>query len=135
MLLWLQPPPSRTAPPISGSGPIIFDDDEKAAKLIRRARAKYMNMLLATGLVLTVLSVMMVKVHHSPKLMMRGRHPNSRSTELQQQQPMGGASLRDVALLPPDSIYRREVENAQGKFTSLLEYAGKVTLVVNTACQ
>lgn len=134
MLLWLQPPapapaPPRTAAPGSGaggSGLISYDEDEKAAKLIRRARAKYMNMLLATGLVLTVLSVMMVKVHHSPK--MRGGH---------QRQPYHhrGATLRDVALLPPDSIYRLTVENAHGALTSLMEYAGRVTLVVNTACQ
>ena len=132
MLLWLQPPPPPPhagVAPGSGSGGgglILYDDDEKAAKLFRRARAKYMNMLLATGLVLTVLSVMLVKVHHSPK--MRGGRPQYHNNH-------GGATLRDVALLPPDSIYRLSVEDAHGALTSLWEYAGRVTLVVNTACQ
>ena len=119
MLLWLPPPNA----PRSG-----FDEDEKAAKLIRRARAKYMNMLLAAGLVLTVLSVMIVKMHHSPK--MRGAYRNKQLNDRQK-----GVSLKDAALLPKDSIYRLNVENQEGKLTSLMEYTGLVTLVVNTACK
>lgn len=117
MLLWLPP-----------RAPRGVDEDEKAAKLIRRARARYLNMLLAAGLVLTFLSVMIVKMHHSPK--MRGA--------LRQQEQAAASRhvlLKDVAMLPKDSIYRLNVENEQGELTSLMEYTGMVTLVVNTACK
>jgi len=70
---------------------------------------------------------MIVKLHHSPK--MRGSYRNK------QQQQQRGVALTDVALLPKDSIYRLNVENQQGKLTSLMEYTGLVTLVINTACK
>ena len=146
MLFWL--PPQRA--PGSGTSAVggvgasssstLFDDDEKAAKLLRRAHTKHLNMLLATGLILTVLSLMTVKAHHSLKL--RGaalqQHPPNRHDQQQHQQQQQRRNDVDVvasARLPIDSIYRLQVENEHGALTSLLEYAGMVTLVVNTACQ
>ena len=118
MLLWLPPNAPRG------------DENEKAAKLRRRERAKFMNILLATGLVLTILSVAIVKLHHSPK--MRGAYNR------QKQQQQLEMSQGDAASLPLDSIYRLSVETQEGGdgvLTSLLKYTGMVTLVVNTACK
>ena len=105
MLLWLPPSPK--------SG---FDEDEKAAKLHRRARARFMNMLLLTGFLLLIFSVGIVKMHHSPKT-------------------RGAIRLLEKAALPIDSIYRLSVEDQNGEIVSLEKYSGKVTLVVNTACK
>ena len=145
MLFWLPPqraPGSGTSAVggvgASSSSCTLFDDDEKAAKLLRRAHTKHLNMLLATGLILTVLSLMTIKAHHSLKL--RGaalqQHPSNRHDQQhQQQQRRNEVDVVASARLPIDSIYRLQVENEHGALTSLLEYAGMVTLVVNTACQ
>lgn len=111
MLLWL---PSTASPRSGGS----FDEDEKAAKLHRRARARFMNMLLLSGFLLTVASVGIVKLNHSPKT-------------------RGAIRLVERAFqqLPQNSIYRLSVEDPNGAMVSLEEFTGKVTLVVNTACK
>ena len=117
MLFWLPP-----------NAPCGGDENEKAAKLRRRARAKFMNILFATGLVLAILSLAIFNLHHSPK--MRGAY--SRQKQQQQQQQQGAATL------PLNSMYRLSVETQEGGdgiLTSLLKYTGMVTLVVNTACK
>lgn len=108
MLLWL---------PSVSSG--FLDEDEKGAKLRRRARAQFMNALLCAGFLLTVVSVLTVKLHHSPKT--RGG--------------VRSAAVAALSQLPPNSIYRLSVVDANGAMQSLAQYAGMVTLVVNTACK
>jgi len=117
MLFWLPP-----------NAPCGGDENEKAAKLRRRARAKFMNILFATGLVLAILSLAIFNLHHSPK--MRGAYNRQKKQQLEMLQG-------DAATLPLNSIYRLSVENQEGDgvLTSLLKYTGMVTLVVNTACK
>ena len=38
-------------------------------------------------------------------------------------------------LLPPDSIYRTEVEDIHGNWTNLMEYSGGISLIINVACE
>lgn len=109
MLLWLPSTHSAT-----------LDEDEKGAKLRRRAsaRARFANTLLGAGVLLMVVAVLTVRTMH--------RAPKTR-----------GAIRRAAAslLLPPNSIYRLHVADGRGATASLLQYAGAVSLVVNTACR
>jgi hypothetical protein len=149
MLLWLQP--SHTVARSSGStsantGVISLlqqpppyhmnnypDEDEKGAKLRRRAaRAQLLNVVVCLGLFISTISVLTVQFHHhSPKI--RGSSSNS----VQQRHPPRNDTARTVlaSSLPIHSMYRLSVKDASGILRSLEEYAGKVTLVVNTACQ
>lgn len=38
-------------------------------------------------------------------------------------------------LLPPDSIYRTKIEDIHGEYKQLMDFSGKVSLVVNVACE
>lgn len=38
-------------------------------------------------------------------------------------------------LLPPDSIYRTKIEDIHGDYKQLMDFSGKVSLVVNVACE
>ena len=38
-------------------------------------------------------------------------------------------------LLPPDSIYRTEVEDIHGNWKKLMEYSGGISLIINVACE
>lgn len=110
MLLWL---------PTSNS--VFLDEGEKSAKVRRRARAQFTNALLLAGFLLTVASVVTVKLYHSPKT--------------QGFRKAAAAAAAAAVLLPQNSIYRLSVKDAHGANQSLKKYAGMVTLVVNTACK
>jgi len=108
MLLWMPPNPA------DGS-----DDDEKAVKLkrkkARRPRMSVPNVFLSLVVLAVVALVTMAHMRHISK-------------------SSGGASLSSQSRLPSNSIYRLAVPNIVGEMTSLHQYAGQVTLVVNTAC-
>jgi hypothetical protein len=145
MLLWLPSGGTATGTALSSSSPhqhnnqhhhphhamttMMMDEDgnEKAAKLKRRAKARCVNLLAVASVVCTVITCMVVRIRQvSPH--MRG------------------------SLLPHRSIYRLSVPIASTTTTkvaerkqnvdsstnsnmrSLEEFAGQVTLVVNTAC-
>jgi hypothetical protein len=113
----------------------MMEEDEKGAKLLlrrRAARTQMLTVLMGIGCLLTLTSVLTVRLHHSPKT--RGG--------------ASAASIRKVAVveretdknpqrepLPANSIYRLSVKDANGILHSLQRYAGMVTLVVNTACK
>lgn len=115
MLLWMPSGSTSNAggmrsPPPSGNS-VLMDEDEKAAKIIRRQNSRFWNLIFlitSIGLVILVLALI----------------PNTPT-----------ASMRGSLALPANSIYRASVEDDAGTLRSLSEYAGKVALVVNTACK
>jgi hypothetical protein len=151
MLLWL-PVESSRSPSSSDSGPLLAaaghhrsnnnggggggggggsasaDKDEKSYKLRlrdrqNRARRCYKNSALACLSVAMVLAVTLWEV----------KYPAVNQGQLRRAQR--AAAERAARLLPPSSIYRLSVPGADGASpVSLAQFAGKVSLVVNTAC-
>jgi len=37
--------------------------------------------------------------------------------------------------LPPDSIYRTEVQDIHGDWKQLMDYSGGISLIINVACE
>lgn len=109
------------------------DDGEKGAKLRRETATRNKKVILslllsmlAIGVTITA-TTMLSSVDNIPKLRYRqgdGFH-----------EPGLEARRIEADLLPPDSIYNLEVEDQHGKLVSLRQYAGNITLVVNTACK
>lgn len=114
MLLWL-PPPSAA------------DDDEKSGKLRRQARRRTMNALacLASLCLVFLVTLLQINVEPAPARVRHGREDHALAVV----DEFHGLNL------PPNSIYRMTVEDSLGDPVSLADYAGKVTLVVNTACK
>lgn len=131
------------------------DTNEKGAKLLlrRRARSQQFSILLCAGLVLTMVAVILVKLHHSPKTRGAARAELKKLQRQQQLQQQHRQEQQETAeeegddkdeilgelllqqQLPANSIYRLSVLDADGAWQSLHSYAGQVTLVVNTACK
>jgi glutathione peroxidase len=107
MLLWT---------PVGRSDP---DDDEKGGKLQKQANVRVQNSIICLAVMTVVFLVSMVHLQHSSK--------DSGSTNMLR-------SMTEV-VLPPNSIYRLSVKDVFDEMVSLKKYAGKVTLVVNTACK
>lgn len=121
MLVWS--PPSNSA---------NSDDGEKGAKLRRESASRnkkvIMSLLLSViAIIVTITATSISTVDSIPKLRYR---PNAGFHE-----PGLEARRIEPDSLPPNSIYRLEVEDQHGKLVSLRQYAGNITLVVNTACK
>ena len=112
MLLWV--PPDTNG----------IDPDEKAAKLKREKAARTRKILL--GMALFSVAVTVGVTHISTK------QQRKRNIKIRQQMK---EVIPDVKVLPDDSIYNLQVENQQGEMVSLSQYAGNVSVVVNTACK
>jgi hypothetical protein len=103
----------------SVSSPSI-EDDEKAGKLRQRDQNRAMQVVLFLGILSLIFLVAIVKLHHTPhKRSMRHGYKATMETQ--------------KTFLPPNSIYRLSAENGSGTPTSLVQYAGMVSLVVNVA--
>ena len=119
MLMWS--PPNNLA---------NSDDGEKGAKLQRETASR--NKKVVFSLLLSAIAILITITASStiddlPKLRYRqnaGFH-----------EPGLEARRIEADSLPPDSIYNLEIEDQQGKLVSLRQYAGNITLVVNTACK
>jgi hypothetical protein len=110
MLLWTP----------AAAGPSDPDDDEKGGKLQKQANVRVQNSIICLAVMTVVFLVSMVHLQHSS----RETHNDSATV------------VRSMkAVLPPNSIYRLSVMNVFDEMVSLKEFAGKVTLVVNTACK
>jgi glutathione peroxidase len=99
-------------PPVGPSGP---DDDEKGGKVEKQAKMRVQNAFIFLTVLTVVFLISMVQLSKDD-----GTDPVVRSMQ---------------AVLPPNSIYRLSVKDVMDEMVSLKEFAGKVTLVVNTACK
>jgi glutathione peroxidase len=120
MLLW--------TPPNDG-----FDEDEKGGKLHRETIARSRKILLGMALV-SVAFIMTIATLTYDR--------NGVNSLGSRQKIRARGKMRDLEIrprlpptLPEESIYRLSVEDHFGEMVSLLQYAGNVTLVVNTACK
>lgn len=121
MLMWA--PPNNLA---------SSDDGEKGAKLRRETASR--NKKVMFGLLLSLIAILVTitatsisTIDDLPKLRYRqnaGFH-----------EPGLEARRIEADSLPPDSIYNLKVEDQHGEMVSLRQYAGNITLVVNTACK
>ena len=169
MLLWLQPTGfvvggdgSEYGNSNTGISTTTADDGEKGGKIQRQRRRQafgrqILHILFATTVVVSTMSVFIVKYHHSPKirghvsrksdtssLKARNDHNNKRHQQQQRNTKRAGVNeiisnhnLHDLNLdtLPVNSIYRLSMKDSNGIVQSLSQYIGMVTLVVNTACK
>jgi hypothetical protein len=108
MLLWT---------PVGRSDP---DDDEKGGKLQKQANVRVQNSIICLAVMTVVFLISMVHLQHS------SRDPGPANMV---------RSMTATPVLPPNSIYRISVMDVYDEMVSLKEFAGKVTLVVNTACK
>jgi hypothetical protein len=131
MLLWLQPPNSvfvRKSTSDGGGVTVLYDEDEKGAKIRRQAaRTQLIQALLCFGVLISTISIFTAKYHHNPTPKMRGRNAKGNIST--------NTTIDSVSSLPVLSIYRLAVGDASGAMQSLEKYAGMVTLIVNTACR
>ncbi len=108
------------------------DDGEKGAKLLREKETRNKRLILTfllsmVAIAVTLTAASVSSVDTFPRLRYRqgaGFH-----------EPGLEARRVEADSLPPDSIYNLEVEDNQGHMVSLRQYAGNITLVVNTACK
>lgn len=142
MLLWM---PVESA---SHASDHYYDVDEKGTKLRRLARKRaYKNAVACVASLLLVLVVTLLQWqvpphhHHQPHQHHSGDGSNHHHRVAAAAAVGEPALLRSrkatanrIAALPPDSIYRLTVPDADGHDYSLSQHAGQVTLVVNTAC-
>jgi hypothetical protein len=122
----------RTADPVSsGNGPTIAteDEDSKVGKVQTAEQRRTTFVLGLLGFLCFLFLIGMVKLNHNRSY--RGPYSLRRQQEEKSNQQQANAAL----FLPPQSIYRVSVENGEGEMTSLEQFAGKVSLVVNVASQ
>lgn len=111
MLLWA---PSRNR---------RFDEDEKGAKVEREQLNRTRKIL--AGMVFLSMSLVVASTMFTYGAQRRNMRRGV----------MEGSALRQLAKLPPNSMYHLSVGDQDGGEVSLMDYAGKLTLVVNTACK
>jgi hypothetical protein len=106
MLLWTRP--------IAGP-----DDDEKGGKLRRQAQTRVQNALISLVVLSVIFLISMVHL----------RHASNTAASL--------ASLLRAGPrpLPANSIYRLSALDIFNDVVPFNQFIGKVTLIVNTACQ
>lgn len=108
------------------SNPPFFDHDEKGGKVRRQEQARrraYKNAIACASSVALVFLVTLLQVHS----------PVENAGQLLRAQR--SARERALRMLPSNSIYRLVVPDAAGNDFDLSQFAGRVTLVVNTACK
>jgi hypothetical protein len=102
-----------------------FDHDEKGGKVRRQEQARrraYKNAIACVSSLVLVFLVTLLQVHS----------PVENAGMLLRSQK--AARERAIRMLPSNSIYRLAVPDAAGRDVDLSQFAGRVTLVVNTAC-
>jgi hypothetical protein len=102
-----------------------FDHDEKGGKVRRQEQARrraYKNAIACVSSLVLVFLVTLLQVHS----------PVENAGMLLRSQK--AARERAIRMLPSNSIYRLAVPDADGRDVDLSQFAGRVTLVVNTAC-
>lgn len=130
MLLWLQVPKSGPLP----------DEDEKAAKLQRQARVNAQRNINILGLVciclFTWIAFIEQRHYKSPKLRARISKSSSvkKSPRKKRSTDIDDFFASAMPPLPRNSIYNLKFPDITGKLIDFGAFAGKVTLVVNTAC-
>ena len=103
------------------------EDGEKQGKLNRSDNKQLTNVFIFLGTLCTVFLLAIVKLKHSPQNTLRGlRHTSSFPNHIIQ---------GEATSLPPNSIYRVEVQGELGLPFKLNQFAGMVSLVVNVACK
>jgi hypothetical protein len=128
MLLWLPMESLSPSSSLDANNPSHNDSDEKSFKLRMRDRRNRAYRCYKNS-ILTCLSVLMVCLVTFLQL----RYPTVNTNQLLRSQK--AARERALRSLPPDSIYRLSVPGPDGTSNvSLAQFAGKVSLVVNTAC-
>ena len=135
MLLWM---PTRRP---SGMG----DDDEKGVKVQRQAQAKKAKhaLLICLTVMTTLFVVVLLQLHQNPSSVTGKVRSRRDAVDQKRKPPVSSAGHHDKEIqifdphadLPPDSIYRLTVKDQLGDPFPLIDYAGKVTLIVNTACK
>ena len=153
-------PNSSTYNNSNNTGSSTSDDGEKGSKIRQQRRQafgrKVLHILFATTVVVSTMSVFIVKYHHSPKI--RGHvsrtnfdtdstptvkknknHKNQHHQKHHQKHHHTNTNhdvdVPNIDTLPVNSIYRLSMKDSNGIVQSLSQYIGMVTLVVNTACK
>lgn len=125
MLLWIPKAPKSC------------DDDEKAAKLQRQARARAQKAINFLGLlcVLFFLAITQLddRAARTPDSGLRSRTSDAARIELLENVERDEFLGKKSPSLPDDSIYNLEYPDSLGETISLKRFAGQITLVVNTA--
>eukprot|EP00977_Amphora_coffeiformis_P022140 scaffold10526_cov139-Amphora_coffeaeformis.AAC.3 len=154
MLLWIPPSPSAQT---HGH----LDDNEKGDKLRRRAaQARFRNVLMVLGLFMLAFFATVSQVQYTqqrraqPSLRIPGGRDRPHSDDLtpeqvaklaakakdeeetdEEQQPLVVDDFfQPHAHLPENSIYRLTLTDVTGNQVDMSQFAGMVSLVVNTAC-
>jgi hypothetical protein len=106
----------------------VDEDDEKQEKMKRWERKQLTNGVVLLGTLCAVFLVAVFKLKHSPQNTLRAlRHKSSAFPNHIQQ--------GEATSLPPNSIYRVEVQGELGLPFKMNQFAGMVSLVVNVACK
>lgn len=104
------------------------EDDEKQGKLKRSDKKRLTIVFVGLGILCTVFLVAVFKLKRFPQNSLRALR--QKSSFRNQFQPGEATSL------PPNSIYRVEVQGALGSLPfKMNQFAGMVSLVVNVACK
>jgi len=131
----------------TGSTSLLYN--EKGEKILRRAEQKRRMMtwiFSLFGCLSFIFVIGIVKVKHSRYKNNNNDEPflTSSSSSLrrmttttipEKQGEVVTSSSSSSSLLPLNSIYRVSVHDKNGLLTSLERYAGRITLIVNVACQ
>lgn len=118
------------------------EDGEKVGKIRRQQESRLLSALAFLAILCFTFLVAIVKLRHntqtSPRSsshsslsQLRSRKTSDIDNSIELQPP---SHQHDNLLLPPHSIYKLSVPDANGNPTSLEKFAGMVTLIVNVAC-
>lgn len=118
------------------------DASEKDGKIRRQERSQLLNGLVFLGIMSVVFLVAIVKSRHnqnsplSNRLRSTGarRHPHEVLDGAAAQQLEIVPPHNNQLFLPPHSIYKLSIPDANDQLVLLEKFAGLVTLVVNVAC-
>ena len=106
----------------------LVDNDNGDIKIHNKRRANNTKANIARAIFCAVAALTTLYCVSTGKVTFKrimSRTPNKKEQDLSQQQ----------INLPPDSIYRTNVEDIHGEWRHLMDYTGNVSLVVNVACE
>ena len=121
------------------------EDGEKVGKIRRQQESRLLSALALLAILCFTFLVAIVKLRHNTQTSPRSSS-HSHSASLSQLRSRKTSDIdgsievqppshqHDNLLLPPHSIYKLLVPDANGNPTSLEKFAGMVTLIVNVAC-